>query len=374
MPQPERTIPNTQNDIIFSLGTSAGRASQIFPLFMPFAGCPTRCVYCAQDLQTGHPDSVKPTKTSPTPNVSPAQATLDEQLFSPALAALRQRTKSTELAFYGGTFTALAPAIRQACLAFFTQCRAENLVVAGRCSTRPDAVPPSRLQPLLQAGLSLVELGVQSFHTPALTLSQRSYSGQQALAGCKSVQDSGLSLGIQLLPGMPGLGPEEFLADVDTALALRPACLRFYPCLVPQGTVLAAWWKQGRYTPWSVPETVATLGEALRRAWAAQVPVLRLSVAPEPAFDAQVLAGPRHPALGSMIQAEALLRTVENLCSKVAPPLQLMLPKTAQGFLYGQHNALKARWATLGFTPENIFWHGLPYGILQRGGNNTPPC
>jgi hypothetical protein len=33
------------------------------------------------------------------------------------------------------------------------------------------------------------------------------------------------------------------------------------------------------------------------------VPVIRLSVAPEPAFDSAVLAGPRHPALGALIQA-----------------------------------------------------------------------
>jgi histone acetyltransferase (RNA polymerase elongator complex component) len=171
------------------------------------------------------------------------------------------------------------------------------------------------------------------------------------------VQEAGLELGIQLLPGMPGSTPGVFIKDAELAWDLRPSCLRFYPCLVPAGTVLARWLEEGRYTPWSIEETTATLGRALARAWEANVPVIRLSVAPEPAFDASILAGPRHPALGALIQAEALLVSVQKAMDELGtPPKALLLPRSCQGFMYGERASLKPRWAALGLGPERIFF------------------
>ena len=203
--------------------------------------------------------------------------------------------------------------------------------------------------------MDLVELGIQSFDDNALSLSRRGYDAASALAGCRAVQKAGAALGIQLLPGMPGSSPDVFLADVKLALSLSPSCLRFYPCLVPEGTVLARWFREGRFVPWTAEETVHTLGEALSLAWQADVPVIRLSVAPEPAFDAALLAGPRHPALGALIQAEALLISARNAVKTLGrPPRMLTLPRSCQGFMYGDRGALKERWRELGLGPDRI--------------------
>lgn len=200
-----------------------------------------------------------------------------------------------------------------------------------------------------------MELGIQSFDDEALALSRRGYSGSGAEAGCRAVAGAGLSLGIQLLPGMPGSTPEVFLADVEKALSLSPACLRFYPCLVPEGTVLARWYREGSYRPWSVEDTVRTLGTALHMAWKARVPVIRLAVAPEPAFDRALIAGPRHPALGALIQAESLLSAAKEARDALGrEPERLVLPRFCQGFLYGDRGALKKRWSMLGLGPERI--------------------
>ena len=86
---------------------------------------------------------------------------------------------------------------------------------------------------------------------------------------------------------------------------------------MPEGTVLARWYREGSYRPWTVEETVRTLGAALNMAWQARVPVIRLAVAPEPAFDKALLAGPRHPALGALIQAEALLLAAQDAAAVI---------------------------------------------------------
>ena len=341
--------------IRFPLGRHLQRAGRILPVFLPFAGCPRRCVFCAQDRQTGagSQDAEHALEQS--------AAILEARLHASTGHPAAFPQKGMELAFYGGTFTALPTPIMDKALSLYEKGKRHGLLTCARCSTRPDAVPPRILERLRGAGLDLVELGIQSFHDDALHQANRGYDGRSAEAGCRAVQHAGLSLGIQLLPGMPGVDPDTFLADVDHALSLSPACLRFYPCLVPEGTGLATLWRNGRYSPWSEEVTVRTLGEGLRRAWQAGVPVIRLAVAPERDFDATLLAGPRHPALGSLIQAEALLGSVKKALSQLGhPPHLLRLPRSCQGYMYGQHGSLRSIWAELGLPPERIHFHAAP--------------
>lgn len=343
----------------FPVDARMARAGRILPVFLPFAACPGRCVFCAQDRQTG----VEPGRDP--------RHTLDQALDEAAAAlnglAACPPPGGVELAFYGGTFSALPAAALEAALELLVRYRRRGIVTLGRCSTRPDALIPGSprdvpaLDRLRRAGLDLVELGVQSFDDDALSKARRGYDGQSAEDGCRAVAAAGLKLGIQLLPGMPGVTPAVFLADVDRALALNPACLRFYPCVVPDGTELAALWKTGRYKPWSLPETVRALGEGLRRAWAAGVPVIRLATAPEAAFDATLLAGPRHPALGALIQAEALLQSArEQITLLGRAPQGISLPRRRQGCMYGQGGTLREAWAALGLPPERVSFHSQP--------------
>lgn len=336
---------------------AGGVRPAIVPLFLPFAGCPHRCLFCAQDKQTGE------TGTASALQRLAALLTTVEKRHKEAENTFRP----VELAFYGGTFTALPRTFRQECLSLAAEGRRKGLVSRIRCSTRPDAVEAALLTELKEAGLDLVELGVQSFHTEALNLSQRGYTGERAREGCRIVRNSGLALGIQLLPGMPGSTPEGFASDVEEALAFSPACLRFYPCLVVDGTPLAEAWRAGTYEPWDTETTVSALSRALAKAWERRVPVIRLSLAPEPDLDRAVLAGPRHPALGNLIQGEALLRIVRAAVRRHGPlpPDELALPRFCQGFFFGHKKNLVPRWEALGINPSSIRWIGGENAVLQ---------
>ena len=112
----------------------------------------------------------------------------------------RTASRPIELAFYGGTFTALPERLQMECLALAMQAKEKGIVCRVRCSTRPDALRPDRLQALRHAGLDLVELGIQSFHTEALLDVQRGYNGDRAREGCRLIKESGLKLGIQVCP------------------------------------------------------------------------------------------------------------------------------------------------------------------------------
>lgn len=323
----------------------------VFPVFLPFSGCPVRCVFCAQDRQTG---------------CAPRQAA---DALAVAGRQLRERAgrahPAPELAFYGGTFTALPPEDFAACLIFARMARHEGLICGLRCSTRPDRLATDRLAALREAGCACVELGVQSFADDALHQSRRGYDGETARAACAAVRAAGMRVGVQLMPGMPGSRPARFLEDVRLALELGAACLRFYPCLVLEGTELAARWRAGGFRPWPLSMTLDVLAEALALAQRAGVPVIRMGLAPEAGLTAAVLAGPRHPALGARVQARCLWRQVARLLARARAegrlggdaPVRLVLPRRLQGMYRGHAGELAPLWARLGVTPARVRFH-----------------
>ncbi len=389
--------------------------ARILPVFLPFAGCPQRCVFCDQAAQTGQTPEpldalyhrleallsqppavdasagsspVSSSHASPGSSLSAARnaasnvglgapcgfldrspsatrnaapgATLDADLGkNPAQRSAESPQPAQELAFYGGTFTALPEPWPRRFMELAGRYLASGRLSRIRCSTRPDAVDPARLAELKALGLSLVELGVQSFDDTALSASQRGYDGQPARRACRAVGEAGLSLGIQLMPGLPGHTPAAFQADVAQTAAFAPELTRLYPCLVLAGTPLAERWRAGAYAPWGLEATVEQLALALPVLWAAGVPTARMGLAEQQGL--AVLAGPRHPALGQMARSVALLAVVRQRLAELArkdttqrSPTILALPRRLQGEALGHQNALAPHYAALGLALH--FW------------------
>jgi histone acetyltransferase (RNA polymerase elongator complex component) len=327
----------------------AGSCLPIYPVFIPFAGCRERCVFCSQEAQTGRP----------------ALAVRDLPTFlQKALAPLLERNHQGpfELAYYGGTFTALPQGVRDEFMRRAAQLKAVGRIAQVRCSTRPDAVTPALLRTLKAQGLDTVELGIQSFCDVPLARSRRNYGGAMAVKACRLVKEAGLRLGIQLMPGMPGMSEEDFRRDAAIATAIKPAFLRLYPCLVLDNTVLAGLWRSGDFTPWTMEAVLKTLPEALLLFWARGIRVIRLGLAPQAGLNENILAGPAHPALGQRLRSLAMYRLVLDKIKQAGPDRtahrasRLRAPRRFQGEFYGHGGELKAAWAELGLGPNNVEW------------------
>lgn len=323
-------------------GKSAQK-SAVIPVFLPFSGCRTRCVFCSQPGQTGISAPEGPAGVRAI--LAKAQINLEE--------ATQKGKTPAELAFYGGTFTAQERESLEICLDF-----AEKMLQAGkinsfRCSTRPDCLDESILAELAARGCRLVELGIQSFADAALKKSARGYTGAVAEKAAGLVKKSGLGLGVQLMPGMPGQKDAAFIADVARAISLDADCLRFYPCQVIEGTALADLWKRGVYRPWPLRLTLRRLAQGLLLANVASVPVIRMGLAPQPGL--AMLAGPWHPALGSMVQARALMLAALLLAGQGGlAGASLHLPRSARGYAAGHRGAAIPLWARLGLDFANL--------------------
>lgn len=328
----------------------AKRRARVWPVYISFQGCPGRCVFCAQAVQAGAPP------------VSLAQtlAAMERDLTR----AARDGRGPYELAFYGGVFTALPEPWPRRFLEAALGFRRDGLIGRIRCSTRPDACAPGLLAELAGLGLDLVEIGAQTFDDAVLAASGRGHDAEATRRAARAVRAAGLDLGLQLLPGLPGHDPACFARDVAETCALAPSLVRIHPCLVVEGTELAALFRAGRHVPWSLEETIDALARALPPLWRAGAVVARLGLAPEPGLEAAILAGPRHPALGDRARGRALLALVREEAAALGAPLGgLFAPRRFAGQLFGHGGELAQAYADLGlprevvrFTRDDVFF------------------
>ena len=327
----------------------------IYPIFIPFAGCAKPCIFCAQHLQSGHLACIDENSTK---NVL-------QKVHEDLLTRAKQGKKSVEIAFFGGTFTALSEKDFQACLDFTLQQKEQGHIVGARCSTRPDSLSNERLKLMQEVGFTTIELGVQSFDDHALMKAKRHYTQKTVEEACTLVKQYGFKLGIQLMPGMPGVSKEIFLTDSTKALNIGADFLRMYPCQVIEGTALEKLWQKGLFKPWCMEETIEALSEAWLKAHLLHIPVIRMGLAPERSLSQSILAGPNHPALGNIIQARALssyiLKNINKNCinnnlSNIIQIQEIHLPISCQGYFWGHKQELKKQWENLGITKNNITW------------------
>lgn len=330
--------------LTFSHPAPVRPATRVWPVFIPFAGCPGRCVFCAQDKQTGR-DGVR-------------LQTVLEDLERDLAAAQEAGRGPYELAFFGGTFTALAGGYPERLLNAVDGFRQSGLITKTRCSTRPDRVTMDQLAQLKSLGLDMVELGVQSFDDAALQASGRGYSGDTARQACATVREAGLELGVQLMPGLPGDRPGVFRADVEEAVRQKPDNVRLYPCLVIRGTELETIWRGGGYEPWPLDKALDELSWAVGQFWRASIPVIRMGVAAEEALEENILAGPWHAALGQRVRARVLLAHIQKKAAELGhAPKALVAPRKYSGELFGHARELAPAYADMGLSVAKISFH-----------------
>lgn len=266
---------------------------RIYPLFIPHAGCPFQCVYCNQHLTTA----------SVLGKTSGLVEYCRERLEALARDA-RQRGIPGELAFYGGTFTALPCDTLRGILDTASSLIDEGIFTAIRFSTRPDCITGDVCDLLAGYPIRTVELGVQSLSDEVLRTSRRGYTGERVRQAVELVKAYGWNAGIQLMPGLPGDTPRHFLDSVQKTIGLGPALVRIYPTVVLKDTPLAEWYLSGNYHALGIEEAIQWCVPAYDAFIGAGIPVARMGLHADPELQKPetIVAGPYHPAFGYLVK------------------------------------------------------------------------
>lgn len=268
----------------------------IYPIFLPHAGCPYQCIYCDQNSVTFTFGE----------KLQPAGLIEHFELkFDLLVQQARERNRPGEVAFYGGTFTAIPIEVMRHILDAVSPWVERGVFSGIRFSTRPDCLGREVCSVLARYPVQTVELGVQSLCDEVLQEGRRGYSSVEAAEAIKRIREGKWRLGIQLMPGLPGDNRWKFLDSIQRTIGLRPDFVRLYPTLVLNGTALADWYREGKYQPLSLQQAVEWCAAAYAMFVGAEIPVIRMGLHADPELEkpGTILAGPHHPAFGHLVKA-----------------------------------------------------------------------
>ena len=275
----------------------------ILPVFVPHLGCPHACIFCDQRRISGQPRPVTPQ---------------DVRALVRQSAALPRSGAARQLAFYGGSFTAIPEAVQNALLEAGREAIEEDRVDSLRLSTRPDAVDEEILERLWSFGVRTIELGAQSMDEEVLRRSGRGHSAEKVRRAARLIREAGFELILQMMTGLPGDTLEKSLYTARELIALEPDGVRIYPTVIVRGTELFDLWQRGEFREHTVEEAVDWCARLLPLFEAAGIPVIRLGLNPTEELSAgEAAAGAYHPALGELVKSRILLNRARDLLLSV---------------------------------------------------------
>ncbi|MBW2120660.1 MAG: radical SAM protein [Deltaproteobacteria bacterium] len=264
----------------------------IIPIFITHQGCPHRCVFCNQEIATGRSAGL------------PSVGHVRDRIVS-FLGTMEGRRERREVAFYGGTFTALPRDEQETLLRGVSPFIRGNKVDALRISTRPDAIEREGLELLSSYHVETVEVGAQSMVDEILSKSRRGHTRKDVEQSVDLLRRGGFEVGIQIMLGLPGEDIELFLMTVRRVVDLNPDFVRIYPLLVMKGSPLEGLHRRGLYEPLSLVEAVEWAKEGMKLFEKAEIPVIRVGLQATDRLGAPgtVLAGPYHPGFRSLVES-----------------------------------------------------------------------
>lgn len=277
------------------------------PFFISHQGCSHTCVFCDQRAISGSAGDIP---------------TADEILAKIAAWRRTSGERPLEVAFFGGSFTAMPVAVQEQLLQPLQGLLASGEIVSVRISTRPDCIDDATVRRLSQMGVKTIELGVQSMDDGVLELSDRGHTAADSDAAIRCIRKGGVSVGAQLMPGLPGDTPAKSFNSLKRVIAVGADFLRIYPVIVLRGTELARRFQSGEYVPMTVEEGVQLCKVLLHESMLCSVPVIRIGLqADEGLNKTTVLGGCWHPALGRLTRSELYFDLLCTLLSGVPPGL-----------------------------------------------------
>lgn len=269
-------------------------------VFVPNNGCPHICSFCNQIKITGE-------------KRQPGKKDIDEAIRNSYKnkGANSKKVQSQkvfkELAFFGGSFTAVKRDYAESLLAHAYSYVKSGVIDGIRISTRPDCIDEEILEFLKFYGVTSIELGAQSMVDKVLLCNNRGHKSEAVRRSAGLIKSYGFELGLQMMTGLYRSEAKDDLFTANEFIKLSPDTVRIYPTLIMEGTQLHELYNSGKYVPSSLDEAVELCSRLLSLFDASNINVIRLGLHSSSGISQNFVAGPWHPAFRELCENKLIV-------------------------------------------------------------------
>ncbi|MBQ8965127.1 radical SAM protein [Ruminococcus sp.] len=283
-------------------------------IFVPHVGCPHKCAFCDQNAITGK--QKLPHK---------------EDVERACLQALGQvdDIADTEIAFFGGSFTAIPREYMLELLSAAHKYVGEGRFRGIRISTRPDYIDGEILDILKSFGVTAIELGAQSMSDEVLEANERGHTAEDVRKASRLIRECGFELGLQMMIGLYKSCREQEDETFSEIMAIHPDTVRIYPVVILKNTRLAELLESGDYEPMSFDEVLSLSARALGAFTEAGIRVIKCGLHASEIVEQDMVGGFYHPAFRELCEGLLYRLNMEALLDKAVEEGRLPENKNA---------------------------------------------
>lgn len=273
-------------------------------IFVPHIGCPNMCSFCNQHTISG-------AQKAPT-----AEEVHDicEKAFDEISS-----TSDTEIAFFGGSFTAIPRGYMLELLEAVQDFIGEGKFMGIRISTRPDCIDRPILELLKKYGVTSIELGAQSMSDNVLAANDRGHTAQDVVNASELIREYGFELGLQMMVGLYKSTEENEFETIDKIIEICPDTVRIYPVVILKGTKLAELLKSGEYKPFESETVFDICSIALMRFEYKGIKVIKCGLHASEFVERDMVGGFYHPAFREICESLIYRRRTEEFIAYNKP-------------------------------------------------------
>ncbi len=250
-----------------------------------------------------------------------------EKIIEEYLKSIKDDDAEIEIAFFGGSFTAIEEEKQNELLELAYQYIKENKVKSIRISTRPDYINKKILKRLKKYKVKTIELAVQTANDFILKKVGKEYTLEDIRKASKLIRKYRFTLGHQMMVGLPESTRKDEINTAKELIKLKPKMVRIYPVLIKKGTELEKEYEQERYKPLSIVQAVETCKELVRMFSDKKIDIIRVGFQDTDKIEYiknknnEIIAGPYHPAFRQLVESslwyDSIVEKIKKLNVKV---------------------------------------------------------
>lgn len=265
-----------------------------------------------------------------------------------------ENSKYAEIAFFGGSFTAID---REYMLSLLEVAKQFEGIFGGiRISTRPDCIDKEILDILSEYKVTSIELGAQSMCDDVLAINERGHTAEDVFKASELIKSYGFSLGLQMMTGLYSSDVEKDIYTAKQFILIKPDTVRIYPTVIMKNTELEKFYLEGKFVPYTLEESIELCSKLIMMFETADINIIRLGLHYSDSLIKNGYCQNYHPAFKELCESKLFYNSfLEQTKDVKNKKLVVYINRKSLSKFYGQKKCNMIAFSEMGYEIEIKF-------------------